>query len=248
MCLKIHVFFGLFIGGIGVWKVFSKYIGDTVYSKLASVLYVALPYFTISFLLWGTVAQVPIVAIAPWYVICCINYYKTPKSTTWLAIIALTFMLLLSHIMHGFMIAIYTFLTLLILSIKNKKNFVIILMWGIGTGLAAGILGFWWVTGVLPLENPGVPSLATDAIKDVTANFSWFFPKHENIIQSVFPEMSNSISAYFPFSIILISICSILFIKKEDSDKKYVLIFLYIHTIITFIFSLGMFLPLFKWY
>lgn len=245
LSLKIYIFFGLFIGGMGVWSVFHRYFGR-FFGILAGILYVTLPYFTISFLFWGTIAQVPIIAIAPWYVICCMEYYKVPKCKTWAAIITLTFIMLLSHVMHGFMIAICVFFTMLILSVSQKKRIVNILMWGIGTGLSAGILGFWWVTGVLPLENPGVPFLAADAAKDVTANLTWFFPKSEQLITSIFPNMSNNIDAYFPISIILFAIVSFIFIKNEKGQRKYILYFLYIHTIFAFIFAFGSYLPFYK--
>lgn len=244
LCLKIYIFFGLFIGGIGVWSLFYRYFGR-IYGILAGIMYVTLPYFTISFLFWGTVAQVPIIAIAPWHLICCIEYYKKPTPKTWISIIVLTFILLLSHVMHGFLIALCMFFTIIILSFFHKIRIANILMWGIGTGLAAGILGFWWVTGVLPLENPGIPFLAADAAKDVTANFTWFFPKSQ-LITSIFPEMSNVVDAYFPITIILFSIISYIFIKNEKSKKKYVLNFLYIHTIFAFIFSFGSYLPFYK--
>lgn len=246
LCLKIYIFFGLFVGGMGVWSLFYRYFGR-VFGIFAGILYVTLPYFTVSFLFWGTVAQVPIIAIAPWYVICCMEYYKTPKGKTWAAIIVLTFIMLLSHVMHGFMIAVCVFFTMLILSFSREKKIANILMWGTGTALSAGILGFWWVTGVLPFENPGVPSLASDAAKDVTANLTWFFPKYEQYITSIFPDMSNKVYAYFPFSIIFFTIISCIFIKKEKGRKKYILNFLYIHTIFAFIFSFGSYLPFYKY-
>lgn len=246
LCLKIYIFSGLLIGGIGVWNIFYRYIGR-VFGLLAGVLYAALPYFSISFLFWGTVAQVPIVAIAPWYVICCMEYYRRPKPVTWIAMILLTFIMLLSHVMHGFMIALCVFVTGILLSVFTRKRLVNVLMWGIGAALSAGILGFWWVTGVLPLENPGVPFLAQDAAKDVTANLTWFFPKYEESISTFFPSMKNNIDAYFPLSIIIISILTLLFIKHEKRNKKYVLLFLYIQTVFAFIFSFGSYLPFYKY-
>jgi hypothetical protein len=246
ICLKIYIFSGLFLGGIGIWYIYHRYIGK-FFGIIAAILYVTLPYFMISFLFWGTIAQVPIIAIAPWYMLCCIEFYKKPKVKMWMAIILLTFILLLSHVMHGFMIAVSVFVTMMIVTITKRKRIPNLLLWGIGTGLAAGILGFWWLIGVLPLENPEVPSLAGDAAKSVTANLSWFFPKPLKIITDHFPDMTNIIDAYFPYSLIILAVFSYIFIKREKIRKNFILIFLYVLTIFSFIFSFGSYLPFFKY-
>jgi len=246
LCLKVYIFSGLFIGGLGIWCIFYRYIGRFL-GILAAIIYVTLPFFLIAFLSYGTVAQVPIVAITPWYLISCFEFFKEPKAKNWLIIIILTFILLLGHVMHGFMIALSTFIPMLLVSIMYRKGIVKIIIWGIGTVISAGILGFWWVTGVLPLENPGVPSLDVSAAHGVTANFLWFFPRFTQKIIEHFPQMENGIHNYFPFIIILIALISYFFIRKEKDKKYTILLFLYIQTVFTFIFSFGYHLPFFEY-
>ena len=70
--LKIFIFTGLYAGGLGIWYGYNRNVGP-YYGILAAALYVMLPYFTISFLSWGTVAQIPIVALSPWYMVICLK-------------------------------------------------------------------------------------------------------------------------------------------------------------------------------
>lgn len=245
LCLKFYIFSGFFVGGLGVWCLYRRYIGR-FFGIVAAVLYIFLPYFSISFFYWGTLAQVPVIAIAPWYFISCVECLHHSKPCHWIMMITLTFLLLLSHVMHGFLIALSMFITILLLDLIRKEKITPLVMWSIGTGLSAGVLGFWWVTGVLPLENPDVPSLAADAAKNVTANLTWFFPAFQKQIETIFPDMVNQMGAYFPASIVFISIFSYYFIRKETGIKQYVLQLLYIHTIFTVIFAFGSYLPFYR--
>ncbi|MBC7766210.1 MAG: hypothetical protein H7Y41_06960, partial [Hyphomonadaceae bacterium] len=102
-------------------------------------------------------------------------------------------------------------------------------------------------TGVLPLENPGVPSLDPSAAKDVTANFTWFFPTLKDTITQAFPDMKNNIDAYFPIIVIILAFLSYPFIKKETGKKKYILLFLYAQTLFAFVFSFGTYIPFYQY-
>lgn len=244
--LQLYMFSGMLCGGMGIWYLFKHYVGR-FWGILAGVLYVMLPFFIISFFSWGVIAQIPIVALAPWYLACCLKFYNSEKRYWWLATLALSFVLLTSHVMHGFLIALCIFVSMLVLTVKEKRSFSALMMWGAGAALSAGALGFWWVTGVLPLENPGVPYLSPDAAMDVTANLTWFFPENINVINKFFPQMKNTIKAYFPFIIILVALASIVFIRKQKGKAKTALLFLYVQTVFSFILSFGAYLPLFKY-
>lgn len=233
--LKIFIFSSLFIGSMGVWYIYYRYIGRW-FGILAAVFYAAQPYFIISLLGWGVIAQAPILAIAPWHLIISINYFKNPKLKTWFLVLILTFLLLFSHVMHGFMIALCIVIVMFIACIVLKRGIGIAVAWGIAVALAAGLLGMWWVSGVLPLENPGIPYLLPDSALSVTANWTWFESWKE-----------NGIHAHFSGSLIVTSILSFYFVYRDKSESRLVLWFLYSITALTLVFSFGYNLPFFKY-
>jgi hypothetical protein len=233
--LKIFIFLSLLIGGMGIWYTYYRYIGRCL-GILAAILYVAQPYFIISLLGWGVIAQAPILAIAPWHLILSIDYFKNPRLKTWLVVLILTLLMLLSHVMHGFMIVLCIITVMFMAGIIYRKGIGITFMWGIATALAAGLLGMWWVPGVLPLENPGLPYLLPESAMNVTANWTWFVPWAD-----------NTINAYFSASILILSILSFYFVYRDKSESKLLLWFLYALTGLTLIFSFGVNMPLFKY-
>lgn len=233
--LKIFIFSSLFIGSIGVWYIYCKHIGRW-FGILAAVFYAAQPYFIISLLGWGVIAQAPILAIAPWHLIISINYFKNPRLKTWFFVLLLTLLLLFSHVMHGFMIVLCIIIIMVAAGIVTKRGIGIAVMWGLATALAAGFLGMWWVPGVLPLETPGIPYLSPDSAMSVTANWTWFIPWKD-----------NGIHAHFSGALLLISILSIYFVYKDKSKSRLILMFMYSITVLTLVFSFGYNLPLFKY-
>ncbi len=244
--LQIYIFLGLLCGGMGIWLNFKRFLGR-FWGIFAGALYVMLPFFRVSFFSWGVIAQIPIVALAPWYLYACFELYQKKKWYWWLSSVFLCFLLLASHVMHGFMVALCVFVAMLGLSIVEKKSFSSLFLWAVGAALSAGLLGVWWVTGVLPLENPGVPYLAPETAVDVTANWTWFFPEFRDFINKIFPAMKNSVFAYFPFFIIFIALISVFLIRKQTGKAKSVLLFVYIQTVFSFVLSFGLHLPLFRY-
>jgi hypothetical protein len=240
--LKIFIFTGLYAGGLGIWYGYNRNVGP-YYGILAAALYVMLPYFTISFLSWGTVAQIPIVALSPWYMVICLKYLDSPKVTSWIGIVSIMLLLLMSHIMHGFMIALSIFITMAIFAFMRRVSLTDFAMWVLGTALSAGLFGFWWLTGVFRIENPDIPSLASENIESVTANLTWFFPEHLDFIQRIFPDQSNVIRAYFPIGIIAFTLLSMFFIVNEENKKKEALLFLFVNTLFSFTLAFGYRLP-----
>jgi hypothetical protein len=120
------------------------------------------------------VAQGPIFAFSPWFLYFSLLFFKDKSKLSWLAVIISVAMLILSHAMHSFMIAVIIAvigLSLLFLRLINIKR---LLLWVLAVAFGAALVSFWWVPGVTQWENPGIPYLLSEAVKIHTAKISWF--------------------------------------------------------------------------
>ena len=246
LTLKIYMIAGYSLGGLGVWAICRKYLNHWI-GLFAAVFYIMCPYFTISFFYWGQIAQIPIIALAPWYFGSCISFYNNAQRNSWLAVVVLTLLLCTSHVMHGFMIVLSVFVSMLISTFFDKRSISQFCLWILGTALGVGLLSFWWLVGVFPLELNNVPSLEPSLNKALTASFSWFIPDWSDWFENISPGLgSNPVGAYFSLIVVLLSVLSIVLIQKEEGEKKSILRLLYINTIFTLIFSFGYHIPLFS--
>ncbi|NCB41126.1 MAG: hypothetical protein EOM59_00680 [Clostridia bacterium] len=247
LTLKIYMISTYFIGGLGVWAICRKYL-HSVTGILAAILYIFSPYIVATFFGWGNVSQMPIVALAPWYIFACVSFCNTGKRSSWLAIVLLIFILCISHVMHGFMIALSVFISLFISTLIDSKKTGHLFFWTLGTAVGVGLLSFWWLVGVFPLELQSVPYLDPSAAEGYTASLAWFFPTLSDWFESISPGLGvNLIGAYFPPLMLLFSIFAMFKIRNESDSKRVLLRLLFINTIFTAVFSLGYHLPFFKW-
>jgi uncharacterized membrane protein len=159
---KFFGFFSLLIGGVGAWRICRKFIGPWV-GIWAGVIYVIDPFLTYSLFSHGVVAQGPIFAFSPWFLYFSLLFFKDKSKLSWLAVIISVAMLILSHAMHSFMIAVIIAvigLSLLFLRLINIKR---LLLWVLAVAFGAALVSFWWVPGVTQWENPGIPYLLSEA-------------------------------------------------------------------------------------
>ena len=241
---KYFAFSSIFIGAMGVWYTCYRFLGSWI-GILAGSLYALQPFLIISVLVAGLVAQGPIFAFSPWLLFFTILLLRKPSRGAWIALCILTFMLILSHVMHAFMVCLCIGICIIILMLMQKIDKARALQWVASIALGCGLAAFWWVTGVTQLENPGIPYLLPEAALLYTANFSWF-----SIVQRGFGGF------YFSLTMVLISLVSIPLLftdskntnaKNSLSTEKILILFNLFLLILTVVFSFGQNNPLFKY-
>lgn len=239
---KCFCFLSMFIGSVGVWYSCYYFLGRG-YGILGSIIYACQPFLISSLMEAGVLAQGPVFAISPWFVLVFVLYIKKPDKSKWSIICVLTTLLILSHAMHAFMICACMMFALIPLykKINLKIVFSIIAALGLGCSLAAA----WWLPGVTKLENPTIPYLLEEAALMYTANLTWFFTAG-----------NNKAGLYFGFSLVATVFIAVLlylwnsykrkeFLENEKGNTIFVS-FNMILFFITIIFSFGQNLPFFK--
>ena len=253
MCFKVFVFSSLFVGGMGVRRVFTEclhkdsdkpFLGiNSAYVKLfgtlAAILYAALPHFSALFLESLIPSQVLAAALSPWYIFSCIRMCRKPGAASFSSLILLTVMLMASHTAQYCLIGSCVLLAYLFSLNKTEKKHIDLVFWLTATILATGLFAFWLIPGALTLENPEASVLIHRYFQGESANLLWFFPQFADFIGRFFPNLNDKNLIYFPFSIIAIALSSLYFIRREKDEAYQVLRFLYIQMIITFIISFG---------
>jgi uncharacterized membrane protein len=241
---KYFAFSSFFIGSMGVWYTCYRFLSP-LSGVLAGGLYAANPFFIASLLLSGVIAQGPIFAFSPWLLFFSVLFFKKPSRAVWMTVCILSSMLILSHVMHAFMVCLCLGIGFLSLSLIKKIEFSRIIHWAAAIGLGCGLAAFWWLPGVTQLENPGIPHLLPEAGLIWTANLKWFLPSQIEVG-----------GLYFSLTMHIISLCAVFFLfnnSKENSDDKQLfnervfVIFNLILMIFTVIFSFGQNNPLFKY-
>lgn len=170
---KFFGFFSLLVGAVGVWLICRRFIGSWV-GIWAGIVYAINPFILRSLFLSGLIAQGPIFALSPWFLYFSLLFFKNKTKINWLAVCLITALLILSHAMHAFMVAIIIAIVGLALLILHLINIKELLLWGLAVSLGAALVSFWWVPGVTQWENPGIPNLLSEAVAIYTAKTNWF--------------------------------------------------------------------------
>lgn len=229
----------MWIGSMGVWYYCRKYIGRWC-GLFGIVVFAFAPYLTASMYLAGVMAQTPIYAIMPWFLIAITAALIKSNIKNFIGSMVCVALMILSHAMHAFMVCLcimaVAFGFILFRKIK-LRNFIYL---SCSIIFAAFITAFWSVVGVTKLENPTIPYLLQEAIMLYTANISWFLN-------------SNDGSFYFPYCVTITCIIAAFFAifepKRSDTrlrDSFYVQNPLFL-TFFTIVFSFGLRLPFFKY-
>ncbi|MBC7765247.1 MAG: hypothetical protein H7Y41_02090 [Hyphomonadaceae bacterium] len=235
----------LFVGSMGVWYFCYRFIGRWV-GILGGFLYALQPYLLISLMLSGVLAQGPIYALTPWLLYFTVAYFHKPTKGLWMMLCATSFIMVISHPMHMFMVCMCFALVAFPFLIYKKMETLSFLSWLAALGLGVGLAGFWWMTGVTKFENPTIPYLLEEATLAYTANFQWF-----NSLKR-----ASGIS-YSSLSCILVGCASGIYlymtrknVRKIDNRGVSVTAILYVFALLIFttVFSFGQNLPFFKYF
>jgi len=239
LVFKIYCFMMIFVGGIGVWYFCRVYIGRWC-GLFGSITYCLQPFILRALLSAGAVAQGPIIALTPWYLIALLSFGKNPTPRKFIPCTILCALMILGHpnttFMMCFCIVIVLFVFVLLRKITLQNYFYIIL-----SIIFAGILtAFWSLVGVTGLENPGIPYLLQEAAINYSATFSWFTSLNSGYFFFAIPVSVGSI------------IATIIFAYRASyrlafDNEWYYIFFSIIITLFTIIFSFGLNLPIFEY-
>lgn len=238
LTFKLYNILMLSLGGMGVWLICRRYIGEWV-GVVGSFAYIAQPFILLTLLDQGQVAQGPIIALNPWYLLILLELIRDMSRSKFILATILCSVMILSHPNSIFMAALCVAITLVGLLFYGETKLHIVIIVGLSIMFAGLLTAFWSLVGVTGLENPTIPFLLGEAVKLHSATFEWFTsPLH-----------------YFYFALSgqaasVISILTILIRKKSNSERSFnhnALTFLSFLYIISIIFSFGLALPFFKY-
>lgn len=236
---KINCFIMIFIGGIGVWYFCRIYIGKWS-GIIGSIFFCIQPYIILTFFGAGLLAQGPVIALTPWYLIAILSYGYKPSPRKFLFCTLICALMILSHPMTIFMICLCSMVVFLIFVFLKKitfLNYIFILLSIIFAGL---LTTFWSLVGVTGLETPGIPYLLVEAALAYTANIGWYTTLYSTFFYFAIPITVGCILAALLYTNKALK-------KKIDRDESYYILFCILLTFLTILFSFGLNLPLFQY-
>ena len=222
-----------FIGALGVWFFGYRFIGRWV-GIIGAILYACQPYLLKTLVIQGAIAQGPVFALTPWLLVFSLYLFEERSRGWWLLVSLTSTLLIFSHAMHAYLIALCIGLVIILLTILRKGNIKGLFLWIGAMGLGAGLGAFWVIPGVTHLENPLVPYLLPEIASTWVVKLSWFRVAER-----------TSGGWYAGSSMFVIAFIAILLVKKREDNASYI-ISLFIAMIISVCFSLGYEFPLFK--
>ena len=226
---KFTVFMAQLIGSMGVWYFCYRFIGSRI-GIIGGILYAVHPFLLRSLLCGGEIAQIPIFAITPWLLCFSLLLFKEPTSFRWLLVCITGALLILSQPMHAFLVSICIGIIVLVLLVERNISISDGLLWVAAIGLGAGLGAFWSMPGVTHLENISIPYMLPEASAVYAAVLSFFDPASR-----------SSGGFYVSISMLLLSFCSIIQIKRNK-----LILPLLITMLIGIYLSFGEALPLYK--
>jgi uncharacterized membrane protein len=225
-------------GGMGVWFFCRKYIGHWC-GLFGAAVFCLQPYMVLTLLREGQIAQGPIIAILPWYIVAILAYCQRHSPKRFMLCTVCCLIMILSHANSAFMICMCIMISLTVILAMKKITFQGYFYVGL-TIMFAGILSaFWSLVGVTGLENPGLPYVRPESAELATATINWFLSKTNFIYFGLSTSISSitAILAYLYFGSL----------KKLGSNEKYYILFVIVLTTISVIFSFGLKVPFFKY-
>lgn len=236
---KLDCFLMIFVGGMGVWYFCRLFIGRWC-GIIGSVFFCLQPYILLTFYAAGLLAQGPVIALTPWYMIAIVIFLKKKNAKSFLVCTLLCALMILSHPMTIFMICLCFLFVFLIFVVLKKITITLYFYLVFSMGFAGLLTAFWSVAGVTGLETPGIPYLLVEASLNYTATLKWYTTQYSNFFYFAIP----------------ISICIVLAImtftyrrtkQQTDENEQYYVLFCIIITLFTILFSFGLNLPLFRY-
>lgn len=221
------------IGAMGVWYLCYKFIGPRL-GIIGAVLYAIHPYLLKMILIYGSVAQGPIFAIVPWFLYFSLDFTFKKNRNSWPLISLTSALLIISHSMHAYLVALCTGILLFLLVIQKRISLPSLFLWLVGTGLGAGIVAFWVLPGITHLEDPFVPYLLPGASNYWAARWNWFTPMNRHAGEF-----------YFSLALLISALGSLLVIRR-NKDKAFIIAILGA-MLFSIYFSFGDAAPLYKY-
>ncbi|MDD3168827.1 MAG: 6-pyruvoyl-tetrahydropterin synthase-related protein [Eubacteriales bacterium] len=238
LTFKIGCLSAIYIGGIGVWFLSRKFIGRWC-GLFGSVVFCLQPYVLLTLLDQGQVAQGPIIALTPWYLIGLLSFCRKPTARRFLICTVICLLMILSHPNSIFMYSLCIMGVLTVFLLIRKIEFLTYLYISLSIIFAGILTAFWSVVGVTGLENPTIPVLLGEAVTAFTATIDWFVnPKN---------------FFYFSLSTSIGSVLAILLYTYRRSKKlagkgeKINVLFAAMLTVISAFFSFGLQIPFFEY-
>ena len=236
---KIYNFAVLFIGGMGTWLFCRRKIAKWC-GLFAAAVFCLQPYILLTIFREGQIAQEPIIALVPWYLLVLTSLSQNPTKKKYVICTVISVAMILSHASSAFMTCTCVAGSLLVFTLLRKIN-IRTLCLVISTIVFGGALtAFWSLVGVTGLENPGTPEVLIDRAKFASATIDWFLNTNPN--------------SFFVFAIpasVGFAAAALLFFyfrskKQLGENENFYVPFLIIFTIVTVLFSFGSNLWLFN--
>jgi len=238
LTFKIDCFLVIFSGGMGVWYFCRRYIASWC-GLFGTIVFCLQPYVLITFLYQGQVAQGPVVALLPWYLIMVLSYAQKPTAKGFSVCTVICFFMILGHPNTAFMYCICIILALAFLLPGKRITLLAYFFTGLSIGFAGMLTAFWSLVGVTKLENPTIPKLLGEAVAAFSATIDWFLDPGYYMYFSMFV-LAGSILGTLVFSYLT-------FGKKSEGKKESYVLFCIILTFFSVVFSFGLRIPFFEY-
>lgn len=237
LTFKISCFIMMFIGGIGIWYFCRTIIGRWC-GLFGSIIFCLQPFLLQTLFGQGQIAQGPIIALTPWYLVAILSLGRKPTAAKFAMCTGLCTLMILSHPNSIFMFCICIMFALTVFLLMKKITFQNYVYVGLTIIFAGVLTAFWSIVGVTGLENPTIPYLLGEAVMISTATKEWF--------------LDPNYYYHFAISVSLGSIAATLMyayrfsIKKIGKIESYNILFGILLTYFSMIFSFGLNLPFFE--
>lgn len=238
LTFKMFCFIMLFIGGMGVWNFCRLYIGKWC-GFFGVIAFCWQPFILQTLLDEGQIAQGPVIALTPWYLIMILEYCHKPSAKKFMGCSIICSIMILSHANTIFMLcicimfALVLFLPLKIISFQTYCHIGL-------TIIFAGILtAFWSLVGVTGLENPGVPNILSEVVTLNTASLNWFIDPDSNFYFAI-PISIGCVSSVLLFAYLLS-------INRIRIKEDFFILFCILLSGISVILSFGYHIPFFTY-
>ncbi len=244
LSFKIYCFITLYVGGMGVWLFCRSNIGRWC-GLFGIIVFCLQPFILLTLFKEGQIAQAPIIALTPWYLMAILSFGQKQNARGFLTCTVLCALMILSHPNTIFMICLYIMIALTIFLFLKKIAFHAYAYIGLSILFAGILTTFWSLVGVTELETPGVPYLYIGNFLLNTASIQWFTSNYELMTASAF--------LFFAIPVSIGSLAAILMytyfvsIKMIDKTKSYYILFCIMMTLISIVLSFGHKLPFFNY-
>jgi uncharacterized membrane protein len=236
---KINCILVNFVGGMGVWYFCRSNIGRWC-GLFGGVVYCLQPFNLRVLLSAGMLAQGPIIALLPWYLVIFLRFGQKQSARNFLISTVFCALMILSHANTAFMVCILIMAVAFVFVLMRKIStpYYLFMLFSL---IFAGILtAFWSIVGVTHLENPTLPYMSPELHVIYSADLSWFLSLSSSWFHFAIPVSVGSVLALLLYAYRRS-------MKKADAKENYYIQYCIILTVVTILFSFGLNLPFFQY-